>query len=82
MLNKNCSIRQKQKINTKREKEMKIQQIQNNNTNFQGLHMDKTARKWLGKDILNIPGIKECADKFEVVVKSECKFPFGTRLLL
>ncbi len=59
---------------------MQIQQIQNNNTNFQGLHMDKTARKWLGKDILNIPGIKECADKFEVVVKSECKFPLDMNI--
>ena len=51
---------------------MKIQQIQNNNTNFQGLHMDKRASKYFKNyNLLMNPNIKECADKFEVVIKSE-----------
>lgn len=57
---------------------MKIQQIQNNNTNFQGLHMDKNACKYMrhcgllnNSGLINHSGIKECADKFEVVVKKE-----------
>ena len=51
---------------------MKIQQIQNNNTNFQGLHMDKRARKYFKNyNLLANPNIKECADKFEVMIKSK-----------
>ncbi len=51
---------------------MKIQQIQNNNTNFQGLHMDKRASKYFKNyNLLMNPNIKECADKFEVVIKQE-----------
>ena len=51
---------------------MKIQQIQNNNTNFQGLHMDKRASKYFKNyNLLENPNIKECADKFEVVIKQE-----------
>ncbi len=51
---------------------MKIQQIQNNNTNFQGLHMDKRARKYFKNYyFLANPNIKECADKFEVMIKSK-----------
>ena len=51
---------------------MKIQQIQNNNTNFQGLHIDKRARKYLeNSSLLSNSNIKECADKFEVVIKGE-----------
>ena len=51
---------------------MKIQQIQNNNINFQGLHMDKRASKYFKNyNLLANPSIKECADKFEVVIKSE-----------
>ena len=51
---------------------MKIQQIQNNNTNFQGLHMDKRASKYFKNyNLLANPSIKECADKFEVVIKQE-----------
>lgn len=53
---------------------MRIQSIQNNNTNFQGLHVDKKIYRQLGlghsKDVfLRNPGIKECADKFEVLVE-------------
>ena len=49
---------------------MKIQQIQNNNINFQGLHMDKRASKYFKNyNLLANPSIKECADKFEVVIK-------------
>ena len=51
---------------------MKIQQIKNYNTNFQGLHMDKRASKYFKNyNLLMNPNIKECADKFEVVIKSE-----------
>ena len=51
---------------------MKIQQIQNYNTNFQGLHMDKRASKYFKNyNLLANPSIKECADKFEVVIKQE-----------
>ena len=51
---------------------MKIQQIQNNDTNFQGLHMDKKASKYFKNyNLLMNPNIKECADKFEVVIKQE-----------
>ena len=51
---------------------MKIQQIQNNNINFQGLHMDKRASKYFKNyNLLANPSIKECADKFEVVIKQE-----------
>lgn len=53
---------------------MNIQSIQNNNTNFRGLHVDKKIYRQLGighsKDIfLRNPAIKECADKFEVMVE-------------
>lgn len=49
---------------------MRIQQIENNNTNFQGLHMDKRASKYFkNTNLLANPSIKECADKFEVVIK-------------
>ena len=51
---------------------MKIQQLQNNNTNFQGLHMDKRASKYFKNyNLLANPNIKECADKFEVMIKSK-----------
>lgn len=51
---------------------MKIQPVQNNNTNFQGLHMDKRASKYFKNyNLLANPSIKECADKFEVVIKQE-----------
>ena len=51
---------------------MKIQPVQNNNTNFQGLHIDKKARKYLeNSSLLSNSNIKECADKFEVVIKGE-----------
>ena len=53
---------------------MKIQQIQNNNTNFQGLHVDKKIYRQLGVGreqsvFLHNSAIKECADKFEVMVE-------------
>lgn len=53
---------------------MKIQPIQNNNTNFQGLHVDKKIYHQLGmgrsKNIfLKNPEIKKCADSFEVLVE-------------
>ena len=47
---------------------MKIQQIQNNNTNFQGLHGNKRILKKLTPEILQKTGIQECADSFEVLV--------------
>ena len=49
---------------------MKINQI--NQTNFQGLHVDRSAYKQFGctqQTFLNNTYIKDCADKFEVVVK-------------
>ena len=53
---------------------MKIQQIQNNNTNFQGLHGNKRILKKLTPEILQKTGIQECADSFEVLVtpKKSC----------
>ena len=54
---------------------MKIQQIQNNNTNFQGLQMDRASRKFIGSYIDRFPGVKECADKFDVVIKSKVDAP-------
>ena len=47
---------------------MKIQQIQNNNTNFQGLHGNKRILKKLTPEILQKAGIQECADSFEVLL--------------
>ena len=56
---------------------MKIQQIQNNNTNFQGLHGNKRILKKLTPEILQKTGIQECADSFEVLVTPEkgCSVP-------
>ena len=53
---------------------MKIQQIQNYNTNFQGLHGNKRILKKLTPEILQKTGIQECADSFEVLVtpKKSC----------
>ena len=53
---------------------MQIQQIQNNNTNFQGLHGNKRILKKLTPEILQKTGIQECADSFEVLVtpKKSC----------
>ncbi len=53
---------------------MKIQPVQNNNTNFQGLHVDKKIYRQLGVGLgegvfLHNSAIKECADKFEVMVE-------------
>ena len=53
---------------------MKIQPVQNNNTNFQGLHVDKKIYRQLGVGrgegvFLHNSAIKECADRFEVLVK-------------
>ena len=59
---------------------MKIQQIQNNNTNFQGLHGNKRMLKKLTPEILQKTGIQECADKFEVLVKGEYEDSFIHRL--
>ena len=47
---------------------MRIQSIQNNNTNFQGLHGNKSILKKLTPEILQKSGIQECADSFEVTV--------------
>ncbi len=47
---------------------MKIQQIQNNNTNFQGLHANKRVMQRLTPEFLHSPEIQECADKFEVLI--------------
>ena len=74
MLNNFYSTRQIQKNNAKREKEMKIQPVQNNNTNFQGLHVDKKIYRQLGAGLgegvfLHNSAIKECADRFEVMVE-------------
>ena len=55
---------------------MKIQQIQNNNTNFQGLHGNKRILKRLTPEILQKTGIQECADAFEVFVTPKgCSVP-------
>ena len=59
---------------------MKIQQIQNNNTNFQGLYGNKRVLKKLTPEILQKTGIQECADKFEVLVKGEYEDSFIHRL--
>ena len=52
---------------------MQIQKIQNNyNQNFRALHADRNALKELNcrtADILNNRSIKECADKYEVLLK-------------
>ena len=50
---------------------MKIQQIQNNNTNFKGIHYEKKLRKLLTPEVLEQTGIKECGDKFDVLITSE-----------
>lgn len=47
---------------------MKIQPIQNNNTNFQGLHANKRVMQRLTPEFLQRPEIKECADRFEVLI--------------
>jgi hypothetical protein len=51
---------------------MQITPINENNTNFQGLHVSKQALKIMGtsrRALLKNPAIKEAADKFEVLVK-------------
>ena len=53
---------------------MKIQPVQNNNMNFQGLHVDKKIYRQLGAGrgegvFLHNSAIKECADRFEVLVE-------------
>lgn len=53
---------------------MKIQAIQNQNTNFQGLHVDKKFYKQAGNGyhetwLLQNQNIRRCADKFEVVIE-------------
>ena len=54
---------------------MKIQNIQNHNTNFQGLHVDKKYFKQYPQRLKSINNpfenrnISECADKFEVLVE-------------
>ena len=58
----------------KGKRKMKIQPVQNNNTNFQGLHVDKKIYRQLGVGrgegvFLHNSAIKECADRFEVLVK-------------
>ena len=71
---------------------MKIQPVQNNNMNFQGLHVDKKIYRQLemgrSKNIfLKNPEIKECADKFEVMIekgkpiKRKAMEPFSKLLL-
>ena len=53
---------------------MRIQPSQNNNTNFQGLNVCtsfKLSRRVNRDLIFNNPAIKECADKFEVLIKKE-----------
>ena len=57
---------------------MKIQPVQNNNTNFQGLHVDKKIYRQLGAGLgegvfLHNSAIKECADRFEVMVEANKK---------
>ena len=47
---------------------MKIQQIQNNNTNFQGLYANKSVMQRLTPEFLHRSEIQECADKFEVLI--------------
>lgn len=59
---------------------MKIQPTQNYNTNFQGIHIDKKMYKQLGdKDLTNLylikHKIKECGDKFEVLIERGEKTP-------
>ena len=56
---------------------MKIQNVQQNNTNFQGLHGNKRILKKLTPEILQKTGIQECADSFEVLVtpKKGCRVP-------
>lgn len=53
---------------------MKIQPVQNNNTSFQGLHVDKKIYRQLGAGLgegvfLHNSAIKECTDRFEVMVE-------------
>lgn len=52
---------------------MKIQNIQNNNTNFQGLHGNKNLLAKIPPRMLEDTGIKECADKFEVLITENKK---------
>lgn len=59
---------------------MKIQNVQQNNTIFQGLHGNKRLLKKLTPEILQKTGIQECADKFEVLVKGEHEDSFLHRL--
>ena len=55
---------------------MQVQKIQNNyyNQNFRGFHADRNALKELNcrtGDILRNRSIKECAEKYEVLLKRE-----------
>ncbi len=63
---------------------MRIQPIQNNNTNFQGIYYEKKLRKLLTPEVLEQTGIKECGDKFDVLVTSEPKKEYtrwGSRII-
>ncbi len=52
---------------------MKIQPVQNNNMNFQGLHGNKKLLAKIPPKMLEDTGIKECADKFEVLITEDKK---------
>ena len=60
---------------------MKIQQVQNNNTNFNGLHVDKNFYKDMGckkDDLLRNKDIKNCVEKFDVLIRRSTKKPRNT----
>lgn len=60
---------------------MKIQQIQNNNTSFKGLNVDKHFYKDMGckkDDLLRNKDIKNCVEKFDVLIRRSTKKPRNT----
>lgn len=52
---------------------MRIQPVLNNNTNFKGLHGNKNLLAKIPPKMLEDTGIKECADKFEVLITEDKK---------
>ena len=50
---------------------MKIQPIQNQNTNFKGIYCDRNIKKLMTPDILERTGIQDCGSKFDVFITQE-----------
>ena len=61
---------------------MRIQPVRTNENSFKGLHLDKYTRSCEGsRYFLNYDALRECADKYEVLIKRRSKINGGLCLL-